>query len=48
MCRPDTTVEVKDEELGGVRGFGTEHVCAEWGELVAWTGEWEGWEGEGG
>ena len=43
MCRPDTTVEVKDDEAGGVTGFGTEHVCWDWEGLVRWTGEWEGW-----
>ncbi len=49
ICRPDTTVEVKDEKVGGVTGFGTEHVCWDWGELVGWTGKWEGWgdDGEG-
>jgi len=43
MCTPDVTVEVKEEELGGVRGFGTEHVCRDWDELKTWVGEWEGW-----
>ena len=47
MCRPDTTVEVKDEEKGGVTGFGTEHVCWDWVGLVEWTGAWEGWGGDG-
>lgn len=46
MCRPDTTVEVKDEKVGGVTGFGTEHVCWHWGELIKWTGEWEAWGAE--
>lgn len=45
MCRPDTTVEVKDERAGGVTGFGTEHVCWDWRGLVEWTGAWEGWDG---
>ncbi|KAL6721251.1 hypothetical protein ACLMJK_000353 [Lecanora helva] len=43
MCRPDTTIEVKNEELGGVTGFGTEHQCRDWGQLSEWTVEWEGW-----
>ena len=41
MCRPDITVELKEEELGGVRGFGTEHQCSDWQELIAWTSKWE-------
>ena len=43
MCRPDLTVEVKDEAKGGVTGFGTEHRCEDWGQLVRWTAEWETW-----
>lgn len=43
MCRPDMTVEVKNEEVGGVTGFGTEHRCRDWGELRGWMGRWEGW-----
>ena len=41
MCQPDLTVELKEEALGGVRGFGTEHQCRDWGELTAWTSRWE-------
>ena len=41
MCRPDTTVEVKNKELGGVTGFGTEHICRDWTQLVEWTSKWE-------
>ena len=41
MCQPDTTVELKDEEIGGVRGFGTEHQCRDWDQLVQWTTKWE-------
>ncbi|KAL8729370.1 MAG: hypothetical protein Q9166_004763 [cf. Caloplaca sp. 2 TL-2023] len=44
MCQPDTTVEVKDPEIGGVTGFGTEHQCKDWEELMRWTREWESWE----
>ncbi|KAI4252735.1 MAG: hypothetical protein LQ352_004113 [Teloschistes flavicans] len=43
VCRPDMTVEVKDPEIGGVTGFGTEHQCRNWEELMRWTGKWEGW-----
>ena len=41
MCRPDTTVEVKNKELGGVTGFGTEHRCRDWSQLMEWTSKWE-------
>jgi len=39
MCNADTTIEVKDYETGGVRGFGTEHQCKDWFGLVRWTEE---------
>ena len=41
MCQPDTTVEVKDEVIGGVTGFGTEHKCRDWDQLIAWTSKWQ-------
>ena len=41
MCQPDTTVELKNEELGGVTGFGTEHRCKDWTQLMQWTSMWE-------
>jgi hypothetical protein len=41
MCQPDTTVEVKDEAIGGVKGFGTEHQCKDWDQLVEWTRTWQ-------
>ena len=44
MCRPDITVELKDDESGGVRGFGTEHQCQDWNELIAWTSKWESYQ----
>ncbi|KAL8733396.1 MAG: hypothetical protein Q9181_003604 [Wetmoreana brouardii] len=44
MCQPDTTVEVKDPEIGGVTGFGTEHQCRDWDKLMRWTREWQAWE----
>ena len=43
MCNPDLTVEVKDEEIGGVTGFGTTHSCQSWEDLLNWTSRWEGW-----
>ena len=42
MCQADTTVEVKNDALGGVTGFGTEHRCVDWERLMAWVGDWEG------
>ncbi|KAF7864304.1 uncharacterized protein EAF02_010272 [Botrytis sinoallii] len=44
MCRPDLTVEKKNEELGGVTGFGTEHQCKNWEQLQLWTSQWENFE----
>jgi hypothetical protein len=41
MCRPDTTVELKDDEVGGVKGFGTEHLCKDWDMLVDFIIKWE-------
>lgn len=41
MCQPDTTIEVKDKEIGGVTGFGTEHQCREWDQLIEWTRRWQ-------
>lgn len=41
MCQPDTTIEVKDEEIGGVKGFGTEHQCKDWEQLMQWTRDWQ-------
>ena len=37
MCMADTTIEVKDEAAGGVHGFGVEHRCADWDQLISWT-----------
>jgi hypothetical protein len=39
MCYPDTTFEEKDEEAGGVHGFGTMHRCKKWDDLLEWTAE---------
>ena len=44
MCQPDLTVELKEEELGGVRGFGTKHQCQNWDELITWISKWEDYE----
>ena len=41
MCMADITVEIKDETAGGVHGFGVEHRCANWGQLVDWTTKWQ-------
>lgn len=41
MCKPDLTIEVKREDIGGVTGFDTEHVCKEWNGLLEWTSKWE-------
>jgi hypothetical protein len=41
MCPPDLAIEVKDEKLGGVTGFGTERVCVNWQQLLDWPTEWE-------
>lgn len=41
MCQPDTTIEIKDDKLGGVRGFGSKRQCKDWAQLVEWTTHWE-------
>ncbi|KAL3467935.1 hypothetical protein BJX64DRAFT_282824 [Aspergillus heterothallicus] len=41
MCNADLTVEVKNESLGGVTGFGTEHQCLSWADLSEWISEWQ-------
>ena len=41
MCRPDTTIEVIDDVIGGVLSFGTRHERRDWNQLVAWTARWE-------
>ena len=46
MCQPDTTVELKNDELGGVTGFGTEHQCKDWTQLMQWTTHWENYNRE--
>ena len=44
MCRPDTTIEKKNETLGGITGFGTEHQCQSWSELLGWVSDWQDWQ----
>ncbi|OLN92802.1 hypothetical protein CCHL11_06748 [Colletotrichum chlorophyti] len=41
-CRPDLTVEVADRKTQAVTGFGTEHQCVNWDELMGWMArnEW--------
>ncbi|KAH7316780.1 hypothetical protein B0I35DRAFT_479596 [Stachybotrys elegans] len=41
MCNADLTVELKNEELGGVTGFGTEHRCVDWPGLLDWIRPYE-------
>lgn len=41
VCQPDLTLEIKDEVHGGVQGFGTEHQCRNWDQLMSFTTEWE-------
>ncbi|KAJ0165925.1 hypothetical protein CTA2_9444 [Colletotrichum tanaceti] len=36
MCKPDLTIEVPDPAVGGVAGFGTEHQCVNWQQLMDW------------
>lgn len=42
MCNADLTVELKNEELGGVTGFGTVHRCVNWPALLEWIRPYEG------
>ncbi|KAF4633861.1 hypothetical protein G7Y89_g4258 [Cudoniella acicularis] len=41
MCRPDITIEPKNHVRGGVSGFGVQHRCQDWGQVLAWVGKWE-------
>ncbi|KAF4475257.1 Oxidase ustYa [Colletotrichum fructicola Nara gc5] len=36
MCKPDLTVEIANTTLNGVTGFGTEHQCINWEDLMNW------------
>lgn len=42
MCNADLTIELKNEELGGVTGFGTVHRCVDWPGLLEWIRPYEG------
>ncbi|KAK0511063.1 hypothetical protein JMJ35_006615 [Cladonia borealis] len=37
MCKADTTIEIRDEAIMGVKGFGVRHECVDWDRLIAWT-----------
>ncbi|KAG9235074.1 hypothetical protein BJ875DRAFT_399930 [Amylocarpus encephaloides] len=39
MCHADTTIELVDKEIKGVRGFRTPHQCKNWEQLKQWTTE---------
>jgi len=41
ICQPDTTIEIKNKDIGGVTGFGTEHQCRDWEQLVGFTRTWQ-------
>jgi hypothetical protein len=43
MCQPDLTLEKKIEAIGGVAGFGTKHVCKNWGDLMSFVEDWQDW-----
>ena len=34
MCSADTTLEVKEEHVNGVHGFGVLHKCSDWDVLL--------------
>ena len=36
MCCMDTTAETKERGSNGVKGFGTEHNCKDWEQLMQW------------
>jgi hypothetical protein len=41
MCNADLTVELKNEQLGGVTEFGIVHQCVDWPKLLEWMPSWE-------
>ncbi|KAK6601868.1 hypothetical protein H4I96_07209, partial [Botrytis cinerea] len=44
MCAADTTIEPAEkasEGKAGVRGFGSQHTCKDFHQLVEWTSRWE-------
>lgn len=42
-CKPDLTMELKDDAAGGVHGFGETHQCIDWTRLNEWIAQWESW-----
>jgi hypothetical protein len=42
MCHGDITVEIKDEDAGGVHGFGVTHECVDWDQLKMLLEKWQG------
>ena len=46
QCQSDLTVEIKDKDKGGVTGFGTEHKCKDWTQLLTWLQRWESYNSE--
>lgn len=41
LCHPDLTTEEARVETGGVTGFGTEHICQNWSDMLQWTKKWD-------
>lgn len=39
MCLADTTIETKNKVTKGVQGFGVQHQCRDWNQLLEWTNE---------
>lgn len=37
---------MKNEDLGGVTGFGTKHQCKDWEQLLVWVSNWENYNSE--
>ena len=41
MCQPDLTVEVVDPAIKASRGFGVEHQCKDFSQLLDFMTRWE-------
>ncbi|TVY13892.1 Oxidase ustYa [Lachnellula arida] len=41
MCQPDISIEPKVRGMGGVSGFGVEHKCKDWKQLMNWVSKWQ-------
>ena len=37
MCNADVTVEKNIPEIGGIKGFGLEHQCKSYEDIIQWT-----------